>query len=172
VISIFSNELIQELISCPKRANKVDKKNMYSENRHSRKNIDITSLDGKYTFKMFLRKSEEFVEDFSVGLIWTNPNDYTDIKKNIILLRCQGPHDSKSTVGADIHHSYHIHEITMEDIENTRYSSPANKEVTKNFSSFSSAILHFIKICDIIEIDDYIKDIITKNLDGQIELDF
>ena len=41
-------------------------------NRSYRNDISVISLDNNYQYKMFLRYSNEFNEDFSVGLIWTN----------------------------------------------------------------------------------------------------
>lgn len=108
---------VDELIECPKKIIKSDRKNMIEKNRSYRNNIQLESEDGKYSFIMFMRQSAEFLEDFSVGLIWTNVNKYWDTKKQTILIRCQGPHDSKQEFESDPHHSYHIHKLSPTDIE-------------------------------------------------------
>ena len=118
---MLSDDFIQELISCPKKPLKAERKKLLLENRHYKNNIALTSIDGKYQYKMFMRKSDEFIEDFSIGLIWTNANEHINISKSIILLRCQGPHDGKQPLDSDTHHSYHTHTITIEDIANRRY---------------------------------------------------
>lgn len=152
----ITNEFIQELITCQKIIKKADRKKMISENRSLRNNVQLISEDGKYEYVLFLRQSCEFIEDFSVGLKWTNPSKYLNTNKSIILLRCQGPHDSKQPEGTDCHHDYHVHEITLKDINECRYDKPQHKEICKEFSSFESAIYYFCKKCGIHNLNDYI----------------
>lgn len=152
----ITEELIKELITCTKVIKKADRKKMLPENRSLRNNVQLSSTDGKYEYVLFLRQSCEFIEDFSVGLKWTNPSKYFNINKSIILFRCQGPHDSKKPEGADCHHDYHVHEITVNDIKERRYEKPQNKEVCKEFSSFESAIYYFCKKCGINNLEEHI----------------
>lgn len=169
--------LIQDLICCPKFTIKADRKKPIIENRSLRHNIDLHSENGKYLFRMFLRQSDAFFEDFSVGLIWTNPKEYIGISRNVIVLRFQGPHDSKQPEGNDIHHSYHIHQITSADINSRRLTKPAHKSVTSAYSSFESAIKYFINICHISDtygfLDYYVKPYFEDSLvmDGQLSID-
>lgn len=153
---MLTDEFLQELIICPKIVLKADRRNMVLSNRHSKNNIYLASTDNRYKFKMFMRKSCEFIEDFSIGLVWTNANEFVNISKNIILLRCQGPHDGKKPLSVDIHHSYHTHEITVDDIQNKRYSNPSNRNQTTEFSSFEQAVLYFIVKCGINNISEFI----------------
>lgn len=153
---IITKELINNLITCQKVIEKSERKNMQVENRSFRNNIFLFSKDKKYTFTIFLRKSCVFEEDFSVGLKWTNADKYIDIHKDIILFRCQGPHDTKSPLDIDTHHSYHTHMITVKDIEEYRYTKPESKSPCKEFNSFETAIVYFCKKCGIIELDKYI----------------
>ena len=154
---MLSDDFIQELISCPKKPLNAERKKLLLENRHYKNNIALTSIDGKYQYKMFMRKSDEFIEDFSIGLIWTNANEHINISKSIILLRCQGPHDGKQPLDSDTHHSYHTHTITIEDIANRRYQKPSNREITDKFHSYDQALLYFIKKCGIINLEKYIE---------------
>lgn len=130
---------------------------MIEENRHKKNKAELVSIDGKYKFIMFLRISLEFCEDFSVGLIWTNPNEFCDITSNIILLRCQGPHDGKYPENYDIHHSFHIHQITMDDIDNRRFKKPSNRFSTDSFSSFEEAAWYFVDHCNIMDMEKYLE---------------
>jgi hypothetical protein len=114
---MISEDFIQELIICSKNVIKADRRKMTLENRSYRNNLSLISLDKRFTYKMFMRRSDEFIEDFSVGLIWTNANKHIDINKDIILLRCQGPHDGKKPYECDCHHSFHVHKISLNDIE-------------------------------------------------------
>lgn len=149
-------ELIQELILCPKKAVRAERKRMQPINRSLRNKIALVSTDGKYTYNLFLRQSEEFIEDFSVGLIWTNTASYIGVNKEIILIRFQGPHDTGKPLGEDLHHDYHIHEITVSDINERRYMRPSSKETSKNFSSFAGALHHIVSYCGIIALDQHI----------------
>lgn len=151
-------DLILELIACHKHAVKAEKRSMYSEHRHRRNEIVLISDNQQYKFKMFMRISNEFIEDFSVGLIWTNPNEFIGINKSIILLRCQGPHDSKMPLKSDIHHSYHIHQMTEDDLLHKRYQKPSNSGITEEFHSFNQAVLYFVNKCAIIGVEEVIDD--------------
>lgn len=154
---MLTEAFLKEVIACPKRVIKADRKKMLLENRHHKNKLDMISEDQGYTFKMFMRQSDEFVEDFSVGLIWTNPQKYINVSKNIIMLRCQGPHDGKQEMGFDIHHDFHTHEISPLDIEEKRFIKPSTRVSTKSFRSFEQALCYFIGKCGIINIEDFIE---------------
>ena len=164
----LTDKFIQELITCDKEIEKADRKNMIEENRSIRNNVYLYSADKKYAFTMFLRKSTEFEEDFSVGLKWTNVDKYLDIHRDIILFRCQGPHDSKKPTGTDIHHSYHVHEITANDIFEYRYTRPAMKETCEEFNSFETALFYFCEKCGIIDLEKYINIDLPNNMQYNI----
>lgn len=152
---MITDEFLKELITCEKIVIKAERKKMLSENRSSKNSALLSSVDNKYKFRMFLRKSDEFLEDFSVGLIWTNSNQFTDINKDIILLRCQGPHDGKMPENYDIHHSFHIHQITANDIRERRLKKPSNRFSVDKFSSFEEAARFFADYCHISNIEEH-----------------
>lgn len=154
---MLTDKFLQEVITCPKRVTKAERKKMVLENRHYKNKLDLLSEDNTYAFKMFMRQSDEFVEDFSVGLIWTNPQEFINVSKNIIMLRCQGPHDGKQELGFDIHHDFHIHEITSMDIEQKRFTRPSNRTSTDKFHSFEQALMFFIEKCGIMNIEDFLE---------------
>lgn len=165
---MIAESFLKEIIACPKHVIRADRKKMVLENRHYKNKLDLISEDEKYTYKMFIRQSDEFVEDFSIGLIWTNPQEFISISKNIIMLRYQGPHDGKQALGFDVHHDFHIHEITPWDIEEKRYIKPSNRTSTDMFHSFQQALYYFIEKCDIINVEDFIELSFNPN---QITLD-
>lgn len=154
----FNEILLQDLLFCEKHAIRADRKRMISSNRHKKNTVYLASDHQNYEYKMFLRQSEEFIEDFSVGLIWTNPAQTIEIdKNNMILLRCQGPHDGKEPFGTDIHHDFHIHQITLADFEEKRYQKPSGRSVTDKFSSFEQAISYFLNTYNIKDIDRFVE---------------
>lgn len=153
---MLTQQFLDDLITCKKVVSKVERKKMVHENRHYKNTATLSSIDNKYTFSMFIRVSDEFKEDFSVGLIWTNPNEFIGISSNIILLRCQGPHDGKKPENFDIHHSFHIHKISVNDIEEKRYKKPSNRFSVEDFSSFEEAAWYFAEHCNIIDIEKHL----------------
>lgn len=150
---MVTENLITDLIVCPKQALKAERKRMICINRSFRNKVTLISEDGKYTYDLFLRQSEEFMEDFSVGLIWTNAEKHINISKDIILLRFQGPHDSGKPFGEDLHHDYHVHQISADDIHERRYLRPGSKGASKDFSSFAGALFAMISYCHINHLD-------------------
>lgn len=65
---------IDELISCPKRIDRKKRAKFKEDYRHYRMDIELSCSDPKYKMSMFLRKSLDFPEDFSVGLKLEGPN--------------------------------------------------------------------------------------------------
>lgn len=166
---MLTEQFLNELITCRKIAEKADRRRMILDNRHYKNSVSLSSEDSKYKFRMFIRQSDEFHEDFSVGLIWLNPQEYIDVQKSIIMYRCQGPHDGRQELGVDIHHSYHTHTITLSDIQSKRYLKPSNRESTDKFDTFDRAILHFVQHCNIINIDNVIE---MPSYEEQLSLDY
>lgn len=141
----INDALLQKVLFCDKVAVRADRKKLSFSNRHRRNNVFLESKDKKYEYKLYFRQSEDFLEDFSVGLIWTNPTQFIEISKSsVILLRCQGPHDGKEPLGFDVHHDYHIHTITLEDFKDKRYQKPSGRLSTSAFASFEQAIFYLI----------------------------
>lgn len=154
---MLTEHFLQEVITCPKRAIKAERKKMVLDNRHYRNRLDLLSTDDQYIFRMFMRQSDEFIEDFSIGLIWTNPQKYIHVNKSIVMLRCQGPHDGKQAVGFDLHHDFHTHEISLLDIQEKRFQKPSNRTANNTFRSYEQALMFFIEKCGIINIEDFLE---------------
>jgi hypothetical protein len=140
---MITEQLLNRVIEAPKIAIKAKSKKMVLINRNHSNTIYLKSDDSEYGYRLVLRQSDTFIEDFSVALIWDNANTVSDINKDIILVRYQGPHDGKVPVGTDEHHSYHIHRITLEDIKEKRFNKPSNRQYTNRYASFEQAIKRF-----------------------------
>lgn len=138
---------IDELISCPKRIDRKKRAKFKEDYRHYRMDIELSCSDPKYKMSMFLRKSLDFPEDFSVGLKLEGPNEIKE--QTIVLVRYQGPHGGQSAEKAfsDLHNSYHIHKYTQDDIDCRR--KKASYEKDGDFSSFEEAIVKFLAYCNI-----------------------
>lgn len=61
---LFSNEEIEELIASPKRIIEPPKKEIQLQKGHWRNDMKLHSDDGEYDFSVFMRKNEDFEENF------------------------------------------------------------------------------------------------------------
>ncbi|GAB1431734.1 hypothetical protein MASR2M29_03590 [Spirochaetota bacterium] len=147
------------LISCKKKTNEAPKKNMQLKNRSYRNDMKIESIDNKHKFSVFMRCSEDFPEDFSIGLIYL-----AETGKNYMIYRCNGPHGESlpEFQNDEPHFGYHEH-IIMPGT-NTMKSLITNK-----FGTYQDALRFFCSKCNIIDASDYFSFI---NSDNQLNLDF
>ncbi len=154
---LLSDPEIEKLIVCPKRIIEPPKKEMQLVNGHWRKDMKLQSVDEECDFSVFMRKNEDFEENFSIGLIY-KPRD---IKGEIPLLRCNGPHGPH--VLFDHHDRFHIHKADQENLasgiraERTAY-------ITREYASFQDALGYFIKKCNIIEAGKYFFGVLQREL--------
>jgi len=154
---LFSDQEIEKLIACAKRIVEPPKKEMQLVGGHWRNDMKLQSDDGEYDFSVFMRKDEDFEENFSIGLIY-NPRD---IRGEISLFRCNGPHGPH--VYFDHHDLFHIHKATQENLasgiraERTAY-------ITKEYASYQDALGYFIKKCNILDSEKYFVGVLQREL--------
>ena len=146
---MITDAFLQDLVTCPKKSSSLKQARFSIKNRSRRCNILCSSVDGTYQFEIFLRQSTEFIEDFSVGLIWKNASSDGSTLPECILIRCQGPHDGKEELGSDLHHTFHTHTLTSTDVHEHRYKKPSKRESTDHFASFEQAIQFFEAHCHV-----------------------
>lgn len=95
---------------------------------------------------MFLRRSDDFPENFSIGLVY----DPKDGSGEITLLRCNGQHGVFN--GAfnpnHSHWGYHIHRATETAIA-AGFKPEKYAESTAAYASFEEAVQHFVKLIDL-----------------------
>jgi len=152
---------IQRLISCEKKMIDLPKKEFSLKNRSFRNDMKLQSSDGTI-FSVFLRYSEEFQEDFSIGLIYTNAEG-----KDFVIFRCNGPHGETVSDFLDDnpHYGYHTHTILPET------ANSMIPMITQEYGSFQDAISYFIKKCNVTDADTVFAFLKNKNK-LQIELEF
>jgi len=97
-------------------------------------------------FSVFMRKSEDFPENFSIGMLYT-PKDGSG---EITLLRCNGQHGifNGSFAPDHPHFSYHIHRASEIAITNG-FKPEKYAEKTEEFASFEEAVQHFVKLINL-----------------------
>ena len=91
---------------------------------------------------MFMRKNEDFPENFSIGLIY-NPHDG---QGEITLFRCNGKHGdfNKSFDPSHPHSDYHTHRAAEDAIE-TGQAAEKDAVPTTEFASFEEGLQFFLK---------------------------
>jgi hypothetical protein len=84
----YTQQEIDDLIACPKVVSEPPKRDMKLDRGHHRNDMRLKSTDGKLEFRVFMRRSEDLPENFSVGLAFLAK----DGSGEVVLLRCNGPH--------------------------------------------------------------------------------
>lgn len=138
----WSQDELDELIACPKRTFEPPKRSMRTEMGSHRNEAVLESEDGRHRFRVFIRQSADFAENFSIGLEYQPRED----SGAIILLRCNGPHGPHKLW--QHHAQYHVHKAKAENLlEGAR--AEAFAEVTPAYASFEEALRYFGEICHI-----------------------
>jgi len=161
-LKILSDEEIQFLISCPKKITSPPKQKNILSQGHYRNGMELYSEDGEHRFTVFMRVSEAFEENFSIGLRY-HPSDDPE---RIILLRCNGPHGEhrNSLDGRNSHYwTYHIH-FAKEIIIKKGLRSESFAEETNDYSNYSDALAFFLQYCNIKNHAKYFRHIAQPSL--------
>lgn len=143
---IYTDEDLARLIGCPKRISQVPRKEMRVEGQMLRNEMALESLDGKHAFRVFLRQSCQFVENFSVGM------DYLpkDEPGSFCLLRCNGMHGGHKV---HPHHlNCHIHRSKAEDV-NAELRVERHIEPTTEYAAFRDALRYFLLMTNVQPVD-------------------
>jgi len=133
----YTDEDLTNLITCKKRIIQPPRKEMRVEKHMLRNEMELESVDKKYSFRVFMRKSLNFYENFSIGI------DYLpkDEPGSFCLLRCNGRHGGTKS---HLHHlHYHVHRSIAEDV-NSGLRIERNIETTSRFASFRDALNYFL----------------------------
>lgn len=164
----FTQAEIDALIICPKEVTEAPSRSLRKEGAHLRNDSKFVATDKtKGIFAVFIRKSIDFPENFSVGLVY-NANDG---RPEIKLLRCNGKHGvyNKGT-GFDPSHphwDFHIHRATEEALESGA-AAEKNATATTEFASLEETVQYFVKA---VNLDS--KDVVKHfRVNSQANLDF
>ena len=135
----FSQSEIDELIRCPKRVTEAPRREMKPDGAYLRNNAKLVA-------SIFIRKIEDFPENFSIGLMYS-PHDG---RETITLRRCNGKHGdyNKSFDPEHPHCDFHIHKATEAAIEAGLAPERFAKK-TMEFASFEEALQVFITMINL-----------------------
>ncbi|MEI8174086.1 MAG: hypothetical protein WCH07_11485 [Deltaproteobacteria bacterium] len=144
---------LDELVSCSKKVVDPPRKEMRSEGGHQRKDMTLSSMDGKWRFSVFMRVNEKFPENFSIGLVHDPRNEPGEL----VLLRCNGPHgehDNSPFEDSHPHLGYHIHRARA-DVIDSGLSPEKFAALTDAYASFQEALHHFLTLANIVDAEGY-----------------
>ena len=147
---VLSDNEIEKLINCEKRIVIPPKKKLSLDAGHWRNDMKLQSIDGQSDFLVFMRKNEDFEENFSIGLIF-KPRD---VRESVTLLRCNGPHGPHIMID-DVHLCcYHVHKAKS---ENMRLGLRPERDAfrTTKYASFQDALGFFLKTCKILDAEKH-----------------
>lgn len=140
---IYSDLDIEKLISCPKSVSDAPAKHLKLIGADWRNHCKMIATDGtKGTFSMFMRKSEDFPENFSVGLLYKAEDG-----SEITLLRCNGKHGVFNG-GDDPNHphfEFHTHKASARAI-NAGFAPEKYAEKSTEFASYEQALQYFVRV--------------------------
>ncbi len=143
----FTDDELESLIQCPKQVVDPPRRAMHLDGKHKRNDMTLKSMDGKHSFRVFLRQSEVFPENFSVGLVYQPGEDPGSFQ----LLRCNGQHGGERI---HPHHAvFHIHRSKADDI-NAGILEPRQIDQAVAFASFREALAHFCRLIKLENPDD------------------
>lgn len=140
----FQDGELDDLVSCPKRVHEPPKREMRIDGRMRRNDMSLKSLDDRHLFRVFLRQSTEFPENFSIGLVYLPGSD----PGSFALIRYNGQHGGER---AHPHHAvFHVHKARAEDV-NAGILEPRLIERATDYASFRQALARF---CSVIQMQD------------------
>lgn len=144
----FTDEELKSLVACPKKVIDPPRRDMRLDGKMKRNDMTLQSADGKHEFRVFMRQSDEFPENFSIGLMYL-PNEETG---SFQLIRCNGQHGGER---AHSHHAvFHVHRSKADDI-NAGIMEPRHIEETNAYASFREALAHFCATVQVEKSDDH-----------------
>jgi len=143
---LYTTEELEELIACSKTVSEAPRQEMKLDRGHLRNDMRVKSIEGDREFRVFLRRSEDFPENFSIGLAFL-PKDGTG---EVVLLRCNGPHGgyNDSFDPEHPHCDFHIHRATAQTIE-AGLRPEKSATVSRDFASFEEALQYFLRVTNI-----------------------
>lgn len=147
-MSDFTQSEIDYLIGCAKVVSEPPKREMKGAAGHLRNDAKLVASDGqtKGEFAVFMRRNEDFPENFSIGLIYRP----LDGRQEITLLRCNGPHGdfNRSLDPNHPHCLFHIHHAEQSALD-AGLAAESRAYTTSEYASYEEAMGFFLKTVNI-----------------------
>lgn len=152
---IYTQQEIDDLIGCPKVISDPPKRELKLDRGHFRNDMRLKSADDKLEFRVFMRRSEDLPENFSIGLVFLAK----DGSGELVLLRCNGPHGgyNDSFDPEHPHWDFHVHRASAEMIE-AGLSPEKVATINKDFASYGEAVQYFLRATNVTDAAEYFPD--------------
>ena len=154
----MTNAQIRDLIACPKRITRKQPARGYrTDNRQHRCDLDLQPDNGAGgIFKVFIRRSTEFTENFSIGLRYQGDA----WPQEITLARYNGPHGETGRT-PDGHYALpHIHRITARELTaGAIQPQEKDREITNRYATFEQALAVFFGDTGVTNYADYFPEL-------------
>lgn len=152
----FTKEEIENLIGCAKVVSDSPKRGLKVDRGHFRNDMRLKSVDGKLEFRVFMRRSEDLPENFSIGLAFL-PKDGS---AEVVLLRCNGPHGgyNDSFDPEHPHWDFHVHRASAEMLEAGQRPEKA-ASMNRDFASYEEALQYFLRTTNVTDAWTYLTDV-------------
>lgn len=145
----YSQAELDDLLACPKKVKTPPTRSSKLVDAFFRNQARLVRADGRDgDFAVFMRQSEEFLENFSVGLLYV-PNDG---RQEVTVIRCNGPHGAFNGLPgydpAHPHWTFHIHSASESALDD---GAKAEKWAlaTDLFASYEEALQYFVRAINI-----------------------
>ena len=147
----YTQEELEDLIKCPKLIS-VPPKDDFEVQKGNRKNqMRLVSVDNERLFYAFMRQSEKFPENFSIGLNY-RPKEQAE---EVYLIRCNYKHGySNDPINKETHFSFHIHWIQEQHL-NSGIRKLRHKKSTDEYGTFQEAVMFFLKLVNVENFENY-----------------
>jgi len=159
---IYTDDDLAKLIACPKWVTVAPKKEPRIQGQMLRNDMELESLDGKYSFRAYIRQSRQFPENFSIGMEYQPKEE----PASFCLIRCNGTHGGHKL---HPHHStFHIHRSKAEDV-NAGLRVERHIEATGGYAAFRDALRYFVMAVNIqaADLSQYFPGIAQEDLFGK-----
>ena len=129
---------------------------MHLQGGHFRNDMRLVSNSPPAEFRVFMRKSVDFVENFSIGLVY-RPNDGSG---EVTLLRCNGRHGGfdENSDPEHSHWGFHIHRASAEMIE-AGLRAEKLAAATREYASYEEALQHLLRVANVTNAADHFPDL-------------
>lgn len=158
---IYTDDDLAQLTACPKRITTAPKRELRIHGQMLRNEMELESLDGKHSFRGYIRQSRQFLENFSIGMEY-QPKDEP---ASFCLIRCNGMHGGHKVYP---HHlTCHIHRSKAEDV-NAGLRVERHIEATGEYAAYRDALRYFLLQANIqvVDLAQYFPGIVQADLFG------
>lgn len=165
---MLTDREIQDLIKLPKRiTSRTPAEGYREEDRNKRCDLALeATADNGASFRVFIRQSIEFIENFSIGLRYQTGDRSLG---TIVLVRYNGPHGETSRQPDGHFAKPHTHLMTEAELS-TGNSQPQEREreFTNRYGTYEEALRVFFDDIVVVNYDEYFPESLQPRLfDGR-----